>query len=100
MLRVSVGDRELRGGRGTAGDSPHLAFNEQLVIDRTGLIFVEAVFVCVIETLQGKVLPAAGISAIQEWAVMSLMRQRHEIFYRQGDVVAVNTNGNIWRFWI
>ena len=47
MLRVCVGDRELDDL--IAADAP---LDQQLVVDRAGLVAIEAVFVRVIEPLQ------------------------------------------------
>ena len=55
MLRVWVGDRELdpsRRGRRERFVTPDAALDEELVVERTGLVAVEAIFVRVIEALQ------------------------------------------------
>ena len=75
MLRVWVGDRELDGRAG--GDAFDLPLDEELVVDRAGLVTVEAVFVRVIDPLQREVLAAACIRTVQERAMMSGRRRCH-----------------------
>ncbi len=52
MMRVCVGDRKFDGERGGRADAPDLALDKELVVDRAGLVAMEAVFVRVIEPLQ------------------------------------------------
>jgi hypothetical protein len=51
VLRVCVGDRELDGMDLCSG-AFDLPLGEELVVDRAGLVAMEAVFVRVIEPLQ------------------------------------------------
>jgi len=76
-----VGDRELDASRifrrdGFSAPDPPLA--EQLVVERAAVVAIEAIFVRVIEPLQGKIFSAPRVGAIQERAMISQMRRRHE----------------------
>src|SRR5436190_16906131 len=68
VLRVCVGDRELDGRGG--GDAFDLPLDKELVVDRAGFVFVEAVFVRVIEPLQREVFATPRIGTIQKRAMM------------------------------
>ena len=52
LLRVCVGDRDLDRGMDLCSGAFDLPLDEELVVDRTGLVAIEAVFVRVIEPLQ------------------------------------------------
>ena len=57
-----------------------LAFDEELVVDRAGLVAMEAVFVRVIEPLQREVFATPRIGTIEKRAMMSSVSRRHGEF--------------------
>lgn len=66
--------RWLRCGRAT-----NATFDQQFEVNRTGSISPETVSKRMIETLDIERLAAAGVRAIQEWAVLALGLHRFEL---------------------
>jgi hypothetical protein len=58
--------------------SPDLPLPEELVVDGTGLVAVEAIFVRVIEPLQREVLAASRVGTIQKRAMMTQLHRWHQ----------------------
>ena len=64
LLRVCVGDRDLDRGMDLCSGAFDLPLDEELVVDRTGLVAIEAVFVRVIDPLQREIFPASCIGTV------------------------------------
>jgi hypothetical protein len=59
------------------GDAANLPFDQQLVVNRAGAVAVEAIVIRVIELIQRKLFAATRIGAVQERAMIALLRRCH-----------------------